>query len=169
MLILFLLSCTCKLASFPGPRPASRRLQYDVILCVRTHLTIELNLKLTKSLPRRHSLWGVYMRKKYLCKKLGVKEGGGHLLQGGVFWGAYGITHVVCLGLSSAGLILTSCCLCFVQVLIEPVDKWRNLGGGNVIVSASHLTAKVTFKDFGGGGASLVLCPGLIQCLLPTL
>ena len=118
---------------------------------------------------------GCLHEEKYLCKKLGVKEGGGHLLQGGVFWGAYGITHVVCLGLSLAGLILTSCCLCFVQVLIEPVDKWRNLGGGNVIVSASNLTAKVTVKDFGRGGggrawgASLVLCPGLIQCLLPIL
>ena len=28
--------------------------------------------------------------KKYLCKKLGVKEGGGCLLEGGVFSGAYG-------------------------------------------------------------------------------
>ena len=154
MLILFLLSCTCKLASFTGPRPASCRLQYGVILCVRTHLTIELNLKLTKACPE-DTRYGVFTRGKYLCKKLRVKEGGGHLLQGGVFWGAYGITHVVCLSLSSAGLILTCCCLCFVQVLIEPVDKWRNLGGGNVIVSASHLTAKVTVKDFGRGVGGL--------------
>ena len=30
------------------------------------------------------------MRKKYLCKKLGVEEGGGRLLKGSVFSGAYG-------------------------------------------------------------------------------
>ena len=106
-----------------------------------------------------------------MCKELGVKEEGGCLLDGGVFSGAYGITHAVCLSLSLAGLILTWCCLCFVQVLIEPVDQWRNLGGGNVIVSASNLTAKMTVKDFGGGGIhwSCVLCPGLTQCSLPTL
>ena len=28
--------------------------------------------------------------KKYICKKLEVKEGGGCLLEGGVFLGAYG-------------------------------------------------------------------------------
>ena len=32
---------------------------------------------------------GVYTREKQLCKNLGVKEGGGHLLKGGVFSGAY--------------------------------------------------------------------------------
>ena len=49
---------------------------------------MELNLKLMPR-SRRHLLRGVYTRKKYLCKKLGVKEGGGHLLEGGVFSGAY--------------------------------------------------------------------------------
>ena len=28
---------------------------------------------------------GIYMREKYPCKNLGVKEEGGHLLEGGVF------------------------------------------------------------------------------------
>ena len=32
-----------------------------------------------------------YGGEKYLCKNLGVKGGGGHLLEGGVFSGAYGI------------------------------------------------------------------------------
>ena len=31
------------------------------------------------------------MREKYLCKNLGVIEGGGYLLKGGVFLGTYGI------------------------------------------------------------------------------
>ena len=30
-------------------------------------------------------------RENYLCKNLGVKEGGGRLVEGGVFLGAYGI------------------------------------------------------------------------------
>ena len=34
----------------------------------------ELNQKFTESMPRRHSLWGVYMREKYLYEKLAVKE-----------------------------------------------------------------------------------------------
>ena len=38
---------------------------------------------------------GVYTREKYLCKNLGVKEGGGHLLEGGVFSGTYGICVIV--------------------------------------------------------------------------
>ena len=106
---------------------------------------MELNPKLTKSMPRsrRRLLQRVYTRKKYLCKKLGVKEGGGHLLEGGVFLGAYGITTCSLsqpfISRVDTDLVLS----CFVQVLIEPVDKWRNLGGGNVIVSASNLTASV--------------------------
>ena len=28
---------------------------------------------------------GVYPREKYLCKKLGLKEGGGNLLERGIF------------------------------------------------------------------------------------
>ena len=46
--------------------------------------------KLTKSMPRRRSIWGIYTREKYLCKNLGVKEGGGRLLEGGMFSGTYG-------------------------------------------------------------------------------
>ena len=51
----------------------------------------ELNQKLTKSIPssRRHSLWGIYTREKYLCMKFGLKEGRGHLVEGGAFLGAY--------------------------------------------------------------------------------
>ena len=41
-------------------------------------------------MPRRCSLWGIYMRKIYLCKKTAVKEGGGCLLEGGVFSRTYG-------------------------------------------------------------------------------
>ena len=41
--------------------------------------------KLTKSMPRRRSIQGVYTREKYLCKNLGVEEGGGHLLKGSIF------------------------------------------------------------------------------------
>ena len=51
----------------------------------------ELNQKLTKSMPssRRHSLWGIYTREKYLCMKFGLKKGRGHLVEGGAFSGAY--------------------------------------------------------------------------------
>ena len=52
----------------------------------------ELNQKLTKSMPssRRHSLWGIYTREKYIGMKLfGLKEGRGHLVEGGAFSGAY--------------------------------------------------------------------------------
>ena len=50
----------------------------------------ELSQKLTKSMPRRRSIRGVYTREKYQCKNLGVKEGGGRLIEGGVFLGTYG-------------------------------------------------------------------------------
>ena len=58
--------------------------------CIRTQSTKELNQKLAKSMARRHSLWGIYMRKIYPCKKMAVKEGGGCFLEGGVFSGTYG-------------------------------------------------------------------------------
>ena len=35
-----------------------------VCTCLQTQSTMELNQKLTKSMPRRHSIWGVYMREK---------------------------------------------------------------------------------------------------------
>ena len=51
----------------------------------------ELNQKFTKSMPRRHSLWGVYMREKYLYEKLAVKEGRIYPLERGIFSGANSI------------------------------------------------------------------------------
>ena len=45
------------------------------------------------SIVRKHSIQGVYKREKYLCKNLGVKEGRGRLLKGGVFSGTYSISH----------------------------------------------------------------------------
>ena len=36
-------------------------------------------------MQRGRSIWGVYMQEKYLCTNLGVKEGGGILLEGGIF------------------------------------------------------------------------------------
>ena len=56
-----------------------------VCTCMRTQSTKELNQKLAKIMPRRCSLRGVYSRKIYLCKKSGVKEGGGHLFEGDIF------------------------------------------------------------------------------------
>ena len=49
------------------------------------HMTKELNQKLAKSIPSRCLLQRVYTRKICLCKKMGVKEGGWCLLEGGVF------------------------------------------------------------------------------------
>ena len=52
---------------------------------------LELNQKFTK-----HSLKTLDTRRlhgeKHLCKTLGVKEGGGRLLEGGIFSGSYGTT-----------------------------------------------------------------------------
>ena len=44
--------------------------------CLRTQSMTGLNQKLTKSMPRRCSMLGDYMREKYLYKNLGVKERG---------------------------------------------------------------------------------------------
>ena len=63
----------------------------------------------------------------------------------------------VCLSPPLVGLIFCIC-LCRVQVLIEPVDQWRNLGGGNVIVSASNqleTCQKGTIKSIGGNITSI--------------
>ena len=51
---------------------------------------MELNQKLTKHSQKTLDT-GRLHGEKYLCKNLGVKEGGGCLLEGGVFLGAYGI------------------------------------------------------------------------------
>ena len=50
----------------------------------------ELNQKLAKSMPRRCSIRAVYTREKHLCLNLGVKEEGGHLLEGVIFLRNYG-------------------------------------------------------------------------------
>ena len=66
-------------------------------------------------MPRRPLLQGVYTRDKYLCTKLGVKdlEGGGHLLKGGAFSGAYSILkwhlHYHTLVLLFSALLLDNC------------------------------------------------------------
>ena len=44
----------------------------------------ELNQKLTKHSQKTLDT-GVYTGEKYLCKNLEVKEGGGRLLEGGIF------------------------------------------------------------------------------------
>ena len=49
----------------------------------------KLNQKLTKHSQKTLDT-GRLHGGKYLCKNLGVKEGGGHLLEGGVFSEAYG-------------------------------------------------------------------------------
>ena len=49
----------------------------------------ELNQKLTKHSQKTLDT-GCLHGGKYLCKNLGVKEGGGRLLEGGIFSGAYG-------------------------------------------------------------------------------
>ena len=60
---------------------------------VITQSTTELNRKLTKHSQNTLNM-GVYTGEKYLCKNLGVKERGGHLLKGGVFSGTYHICNV---------------------------------------------------------------------------
>ena len=55
--------------------------------CLRT---MELNQKLTKHSQKTLDM-GRLHGGKYLCTNLGVKEGGGHLLEGGVFLGTYGM------------------------------------------------------------------------------
>ena len=60
-------------------------------MCLWTQSMSKLNQKLTKSIVSRCSIWGVYMREIYLCKNLGVKEGGRSLPKKGVFSGTYSI------------------------------------------------------------------------------
>ena len=45
-----------------------------------------MELTLTK---RRDLVQGVYTREKYICEKLGIKEGGGCLINGSTLLGAY--------------------------------------------------------------------------------
>ena len=52
---------------------------------------------LIEIMPRRCLLWDVYTRVKYLCRKLGMGEGGCRLLKGGVFLGAYVIEQQILL------------------------------------------------------------------------
>ena len=57
---------------------------------------------------------GIYTREKYLCKKMGSKEGGRCLLGNGIFSGAYGIYIYIyiyiCIYLSGVGLVCSSVC-----------------------------------------------------------
>ena len=52
--------------------------------CIGTQLTRELN---QSSLNVSTENLRLQEEKKYLCKILGVKNGGGHLLKGGIFSG----------------------------------------------------------------------------------
>ena len=62
-----------------------------VILYVRVFVNkIDDRVK-PEGMPRRCSIQSIYTREKYLCKNLGVKEGGGHFFEGGVFLGTYSI------------------------------------------------------------------------------
>ena len=83
----------------------------------------ELNQKLTKSMPssRRHSLWGIYTREKYLCMKLfGLKEGRGHLVEGGAFSGAYD-TFIKALGRTISVTEYIKVWLCEVRAILSIV------------------------------------------------
>ena len=53
---------------------------------------MELNQKLNKSLPRRR-YWAFTRGEKIHMQEIGVKEGEGHLLEGGIFSGAYRTWH----------------------------------------------------------------------------
>ena len=71
------------------PTDSHNQVQRDFPAC--TKLTaVHVCLKLFKLAGK--VLRGVYMRGKYLCKNsyLGIKEGGGHLLEGDKFSGTYG-------------------------------------------------------------------------------
>ena len=54
----------------------------------------ELNQKLAKHYQKTLNMECVHGG-KYLHKNLGVKEGGGHLLKGGIFLGVHGI-YMMC-------------------------------------------------------------------------
>ena len=60
--------------------------------CLRTQSTTELNQNPTKY-SRKTLDMGCLHGEKYQCKNLGIKEGGGCLLEGGVFSGAYSVMH----------------------------------------------------------------------------
>lgn len=58
-------------------------------LCLRTQSTMELNHKLTKIMPRRHSLRILTHRKSIYARNLGLKRWEDILLKGGEFLEAY--------------------------------------------------------------------------------
>ena len=61
--------------------------------CLQTISMMELNQKLTKHSQKMLNTGRLHRGNiAYLCKNLGFKEGGGCLLEGGVFSGIYGIT-----------------------------------------------------------------------------
>ena len=55
--------------------------------CLRTQSTMELQ-KLTKRSQKTLDMGRLHMGEKYLCKNLGVKEGGGSLFEGGRIFGS---------------------------------------------------------------------------------
>ena len=87
------------------PRVSARTARNETFACkcIRPHSTRELNQKL---IARRRSLRGVYTGGNNLWKKLGVKEGGGRLLEEGVFSGAYGDYNAAFLSLTAAQRVL---------------------------------------------------------------
>ena len=65
---------------------------------------MELDQKLTKHSQKMLDAGRLHEEKKYLCKNLGVKEGGGRLLEGDVFSGAYSIITILNFKISWGGI-----------------------------------------------------------------
>ena len=60
----------------------------SVCTCIATHLMMDLNQKLIKSMPREDTCCSMFtIRQKCLCKKLGVKKWEGICLKGTYFQG----------------------------------------------------------------------------------
>ena len=61
---------------------------FSVCTCIATHLMMDLNQKLIKSMPREDTCCSMFtIRQKCLCKKLGVKKWGGICLKRTYFQG----------------------------------------------------------------------------------
>ena len=62
----------------------------SVRTCIATHLMMDLNQKLIKSMPREDTCCSMFtIRQKCLCKKLGVKKWGGYLPEKDIFSGVH--------------------------------------------------------------------------------
>ena len=67
-----------------GDRQRMRLYRNFVCMCLRKHLLMKVNQKLTKSMPRSEDIhYGTFTREK--CKKLRVKQGEGICLKGVYF------------------------------------------------------------------------------------